>query len=322
MNTIVTGGAGFIGSHVVERLLDAGSAVVCYDNFDDYYDPNIKRQNIKNASGRKNFHLVEGDIRNTELLRKTFAQFAIDTVIHLAARAGVRPSLLRPDLYYDVNVMGTLSLLETMRKCNVHRMLFASSSSVYGNQSKVPFSENDSVDQPISPYAASKKAGELLCHTYHHLYGFDIFCLRFFTVYGPRQRPEMAIHQFVKQMFNGETIILYGDGSSERDYTYIDDILDGIIGSLSALKGYEIINLGESRTITLKKLISVIENVTGKTARIRWESMQPGDVQTTYADITKAARIIGYRPHFPVESGIMKFVDWYRDNYVRDIKEI
>lgn len=319
MNILVTGGAGFIGSHVIDRLISLGHQVVCIDNFDNYYDVRIKRANIENALQSENFHLVEGDIRDIRALEKCFSYFSIETVVHLAARAGVRPSLLQPELYYDVNIIGTLRLLEAMRKNKVYRMLFASSSSVYGNQQKIPFSETDSVDNPISPYAASKKACELLCHTYHHLYGFNIFCLRLFTVYGPRQRPEMAIHQFVKKIFNRDPIILYGNGSSKRDYTFVNDIVDGLISSLSTLQGYEIINLGESRTISLMDLISIIEKTTGRKAHIRFEPMQPGDVLTTYADIKKACKIIGYKPSYPVEKGLQEFVEWYsRNNRICD----
>jgi len=315
MNILVTGGAGFIGSHVVERLLSSGHKVVCIDNFDDFYDHKIKRANISNALESKNFSLVEGDIRDVQALERCFNKFNINLVIHLAARAGVRPSLLQPELYYDVNVIGTLRLLEMMKKYHVTKMLFASSSSVYGNQQKTPFSESDRVDYPISPYAASKKACELLCHTYHHLYGFDIFCFRLFTVYGPRQRPEMAIHQFVRKIFNGETIVLYGDGSSKRDYTFIDDIVDGLMKSLNLLKGYEIINLGESRTISLIDLISTIERLTSRKANIRFEPMQPGDVITTFADIKKALELIDYKPNYPIEKGLSEFIAWYKNYY-------
>ncbi|MDH4070570.1 MAG: GDP-mannose 4,6-dehydratase, partial [Ignavibacteria bacterium] len=233
--------------------------------------------------------------------------------IHLAARAGVRPSLLQPELYYDVNVMGTVRLLETMRRNSVTRMLFASSSSVYGNNPKTPFSESDNVDMPVSPYAATKKAGELLCHTFHHLYRFDIFCLRFFTVYGPRQRPEMAIHKFAREIMEGKPITMYGDGTSRRDYTYIDDIIDGITGCFSSLKGYEVLNLGESQTITLADLIATLEEAIGKKADLRQEPMQPGDVVTTFADIEKARRLVGYNPRWPVDKGIARFVAWLRE---------
>ena len=312
MNILVTGGAGFIGSHVIEQLLANGHTAVCIDNFDDFYDPNVKRRNLEAVLQREGFRLVEGDIRDQSALEQCFSGKPVDVVIHLAARAGVRPSLLQPELYYDVNVMGTLRLLEIMHKHDVSRLLFASSSSVYGNNRKTPFSETDSVDNPISPYAASKKAGELLCHTYHHLYGFDIHCMRFFTVYGPRQRPEMAIHEFVKKITTEKPIVLYGDGTSLRDYTYISDILDGIMKSVDNLEGYEIFNLGESRTIALSELVATIENVVAKKAIIQRQPMQPGDVQVTFANITKAKRILGYQPCCSVESGLEKFIEWFQ----------
>ena len=312
MNVLVTGGAGFIGSHVVESLITSGHGVTCLDNFDEFYNPAIKRRNLASLTGAESVRLVEGDLRDQAALDRCFGEKRVDIVIHLAARAGVRPSLLQPELYYDVNVMGTLRLLETMRRANVSRMLFASSSSVYGNNPKTPFSESDNVDMPVSPYAATKRAGELLCHTFHHLYGFDIFCLRFFTVYGPRQRPEMAIHQFARRIMNGEPISMYGDGTSRRDYTYIADIVDGINRSLSALQGYEILNLGESQTISLADLIRRLEKTIGRKAVLRQEPMQPGDVLLTFADIEKARRLIGYNPGWPVELGLEKFVGWLR----------
>jgi UDP-glucuronate 4-epimerase len=318
MNILVTGGAGFIGSHTIETLLSRGDQVVCLDNFDDYYDPSIKERNLLAASRHSGFRCVRGDIRDSTALEEAFARGPVDAVIHLAARAGVRPSLLQPELYYDVNVVGTLRLLEAMRKHKVARLVFGSSSSVYGNNEKVPFSETDPVDSPISPYAASKKAGELLCHTYHHLYGFHIFCLRFFTVYGPRQRPEMAIHQFTRKILNKEKILLYGDGTSQRDYTYIEDILEGLMRSLDRLNGYEIINLGESRTISLAALITAIERLTGVRAVIERQPMQPGDVMITYADTAKARALLGYSPRFPVEEGLAKFVEWYRNSQVKE----
>ncbi len=312
MNVLVTGGAGFIGSHVVEGLVTAGHGVICLDNFDEFYDPAIKRRNAAALSSYDSVRLIEGDLRDQSALDRCFNGERIDVVIHLAARAGVRPSLLQPELYYDVNVMGTLRLLETMRRNNVSRMLFASSSSVYGNNPKTPFSESDNVDMPVSPYAATKKAGELLCHTFHHLYGFDIFCLRFFTVYGPRQRPEMAIHQFARRVMDGKPINVYGDGTSRRDYTYVADIVDGINRSLSALQGYEILNLGESQTISLGDLIRLLEKAIGRKAILKQEPMQPGDVLVTFADITKARQLVGYSPQWPVELGLEKFVGWLR----------
>jgi UDP-glucuronate 4-epimerase len=314
MRFLVTGGAGFIGSNLVDSMLQQGHEVVCLDNFDDYYDPGIKKKNISNALSYSTYHLKEGDIRDKQVLKTIFSENKIDMVIHLAARAGVLPSLQNPELYYDVNVMGTLNLLESMRNANVTKMIFASSSSVYGNNKKIPFSENMVVDYPISPYAASKKAGELLCHTYYHLYGFDVFCLRFFTVYGPRQRPEMAVHYFVRNILQCSQIKQYGEGNSQRDYTYISDIVSGVTGAIKYLKGYEIINLGESQTVTLKKLIATIESTTGKKAIISFLPQQAGDVDITCADITKAKNILGYVPSNPVAKGIELFVEWYKKN--------
>jgi UDP-glucuronate 4-epimerase len=309
---LVTGGAGFIGSHLVDRLLSEGNKIICIDNFDPFYDVEIKRRNIESARKNKNFTLIEGDIRNPKDLEKCFAGNRIDKVIHLAAKAGVRPSIDDPKGYFDVNVSGTLNLLEAMKTNGINKLIFASSSSVYGNNPKVPFSESDNVDNPISPYAASKKAGELLCHAYHHLFQFDIFCLRFFTVYGPRQRPDLAIHKFYNEIMSDKTILIYGDGGSSRDYTYINDIIDGIIKSIDFLKGYEIINLGESRRISLDTMVSTIEKVTGKTGIKKNIPDQPGDVKITYADISKAKELIGYSPATNFEEGIVEFVKWKR----------
>jgi UDP-glucuronate 4-epimerase len=309
---LITGGAGFIGSHLTERLLKLGHTVICYDNFDGYYDEAIKRDNLFNSLKQKSFQLVEADINDNSALNRCFSQFNIDLVIHLAAKAGVRPSIVDPDGYYMTNVIGTLNLLEMMKDHKVSKMIFASSSSVYGNNLKVPFCESDSVDNPISPYAASKKAAELLCHTYHHLYEFNIFCLRFFTVYGPRQRPDLAIHKFTNMIMNNNPIPVFGDGSSLRDYTYIDDIVDGLVRAVEKVKGYEIINLGESRTITLNRMIKAIEAETGKTAKRIEHPMQPGDVMTTYADISKAKHLLDYNPVWSFEAGIKKFIEWKR----------
>ena len=241
MKLFLTGGAGFIGSNLSDKLLDLGHEVVCLDNFDDFYSKDIKLQNISSAKLKPNYQFAEGDVRDKEILSKLFSEHKFDLVIHLAAKAGVRPSLLDPVSCYEVNVNGTLNLLEHMKKNNVTKLFFASSSSIYGNNGKVPFSETDNVDNPISPYAASKRAGELLCHTYHHLHDFDIFCFRFFTVYGPRQRPDLAIHKFSNLINDGKPIQMYGDGTTSRDYTYIDDIVSGIINAIPALKGYEIV---------------------------------------------------------------------------------
>jgi len=316
MQILLTGAAGFIGSHLTEALLRAGHQVVGMDNFDDFYDPAIKRAQVLPALANLGFTLVEADIRDKAALDRIFESYAPELVIHLAARAGVRPSLSQPALYYDVNLMGTLTLLEAMKRHGISRMIMASSSSVYGNNKKIPFSESDPVDHPVSPYAASKKAAELLCHTYSHLYGFDVFCMRFFTVYGPRQRPEMAIHQFVRKILEGRPITLYGDGSSRRDYTYIDDIIQGLLHSIPALRGYEIINLGESQTYSLIETIRLIESVTGRQAILDWQPMQAGDVEATCADISKAQRLIGYRPTFSLQAGLERFVEWIQHEQI------
>ena len=314
MNIFITGGAGFIGSNLTDALLKQKHNVVCLDNFDDFYDPAIKRSNIRQALNSQDYLLIEGDIRDGSLLGKIFLEHPIDFVIHLAAKAGVRPSLSNPGLYYDVNLIGTLSILEAMKKFNVHKMIMASSSSIYGDSEKMPFSEIDPVDKPLSPYAASKKAAELLCYTYSTLYQFDIFCMRFFTVYGPRQRPEMAIHQFVRKILNSDKIYLYGDGSSRRDYTYVDDIVQGLVNALDRLNGYEIINLGESQPIALRDLISNIESILNRKAIIEWEPGQPGDTKVTFADISKAQRLLNYHPEFSFENGLKNFVEWFLAN--------
>jgi UDP-glucuronate 4-epimerase len=310
-NVLVTGGAGFIGSHLVDRLLGEGDRVVALDNFDDFYNPALKRRNIQKARQHAGFRLIEGDLREPGLLEGLLQQEKFDVVAHLAARAGVRPSIQNSFLYADVNIRGTLQLLEACRKCGIRRLVFASSSSVYGNNSKVPFSEEDPVSRPISPYAATKRAAELMCHTYHHLYGMDIACLRFFTVYGPRQRPEMAIHHFTRLIHEGKKISLFGDGKTSRDYTYIDDIMDGTLGALSREHGFEIYNLGESRTVPLARLVLAIENQLGKKAVIEYLPAQPGDVEHTYADIRKARERLGYEPHTDLEEGLSRFVRWY-----------
>jgi UDP-glucuronate 4-epimerase len=312
MNILVTGGAGFIGSHVCEKLVSSGHKVICVDNFNDYYDPQIKENNISGLSKDRNFILFRNDILKNELLEYIFLNNRIDVVIHLAARAGVRPSIANARLYEEVNVLGTINLLECCKKHGVRRFAFASSSSVYGGNSKVPFSEDDNVDHPVSPYAATKKAGELMCYTYSHLFDMNIFCYRFFTVYGPRQRPEMAIHKFTGLVLSGKPLDVYGDGLSSRDYTYIDDITDTITGNIDNIKGYEIFNLGNSRPVKLGELIGLIESATGKKALINRMDLQPGDVQTTFADITKAKKMLRYNPATPIESGISKFVEWYK----------
>ena len=316
MKTIlITGGAGFIGSHLCERLLEEGHSVICLDNFDSYYDPNLKIRNVEEISRKYPgpFTMVTGDIRNRDHLAELFKRNRIDAVFHLAARAGVRPSIADPLLYEDVNLRGTTTLLEVCKEFGMKDFIFASSSSVYGENQRVPFSETDLDIQPISPYGATKRAGELLCYSYHHLYGINIACLRIFTAYGPRQRPEMAIHKFTSLMDQEKEIPMYGDGSSKRDYTYIDDLIDGMMAVLQRHKGFEIYNLGESRTTSLKELIRMIEGCLGKKAKIKAVEPQPGDVSITYADITKAKRLLNYQPKIEMEEGIKKFVEWYKE---------
>jgi UDP-glucuronate 4-epimerase len=312
MRVLVTGGAGFIGSHLIEALLGSGANVTVVDDFNDFYDPAVKRRNLARISASR-CTLHELDICQAEALRRVFAETGgFDLLIHLAARAGVRPSLAHPRLYADVNVGGTLNLLELAREFKVPKLIFASSSSVYGVNQKIPFSEDDPIFKPISPYAATKLAGEALCHVYHHLYGIDIVCLRFFTVYGPRQRPDLAIHKFAKAISAGQPIDIFGDGTTQRDYTYIDDILQGLTACIDRKFGYEVINLGESRTVPLLELVHLIERAVGKSARINWLPPQPGDVPITSANITKARRLLNYDPHFPIETGIERFVQWLR----------
>jgi UDP-glucuronate 4-epimerase len=313
MAILVTGAAGFIGSHLTERLATEGRKVVCLDDFNDYYSPAIKRDNLSAALKRPNVRLYEGDIRDADLCQQVFQRESIADVVHLAARAGVRPSLQDPLLYEDVNCRGTLNLLELARRHRVRKFVFGSSSSVYGNSQRIPFSEDDPVDGPISPYAATKRAGELFCSTYHHLYGLPIVCLRFFTVYGPRQRPDMAIHKFTRSIDEGRAVEMYGDGTTKRDYTFYSDILDGVVAALDATMGFEIINLGDSRVVELRHLIALIERALGKPAQILPLPEQPGDVTITYADIRKAHRLLGYQPKFPIEQGIARFVQWYRE---------
>jgi UDP-glucuronate 4-epimerase len=310
--TLVTGGAGFIGSHVVEALLAGGRRVICVDNFDPFYDPAIKHENLRRAGSHRNFVLVNADIRDRDAMERLFRSHQITRVFHAAARAGVRPSVADPILYEEVNVRGTMVLLEAARGQPLSTFVFSSSSSVYGGLESVPFSEDAPGLQPISPYAATKLAGEQICYTYHHLYGFPITCLRFFTVYGPRQRPEMAIHRFVRLIDEGQPIPVYGDGKARRDFTYIDDIVQGVLAALDRPFPYEVINLGESATIELSEVIGLIEQALGKKARIEYLPAQQGDVPLTYADVTKARRLLAYQPTTPVKDGIQRFVKWYR----------
>jgi len=313
-NILVTGGAGFIGSTLCETLLKSGNKVIVIDNFNDYYDPNIKRENIKKIT-KENFLLYEKDIRDKKALEEIFKN-PIDLVIHLAAMAGVRYSIENPELYYEVNVNGTLNLLEQCRKNNIKRFIFASSSSVYGNNKQVTFSEEDNVDYPISPYAATKKSGELLCFTYHHLYNINVACLRFFTVYGPKQRPDLAIHKFVRLILEDKQIPVYGEGATKRDYTYVDDIIDGIVKTIDWIEDseskYEVFNLGGDHTVSLNEMVSEIEKKLGKKAIINRIAMQQGDVDKTSANISKARDLLKYNPSVSFEEGIGHFINWVK----------
>ncbi len=315
-NILITGGAGFIGSHLVDRLMAEGNwQVTVVDDFNDFYSPAIKRENISAHLSNSSFKLIEADIRDRAALEMPFAQTKYDCIVHLAARAGVRPSLTEPQLYVETNINGTMNLLELTRAQGVKQFVFGSSSSVYGVNEKVPFSEDDPIFNPISPYAATKAAGELICHTYAHLYAMRIVCLRFFTVYGARQRPDLAIHKFAKLISEGKPIPVFGDGTTRRDYTYVDDIIAGVRAAIDYDKtNYEVINLGESRTVELRELISLIEQELGARAQIDWQPPQPGDVPQTFADISKARRLLGYDPQTEIETGLHRFVEWFRAN--------
>jgi UDP-glucuronate 4-epimerase len=319
MRFFITGGAGFIGSNLSERLTGEGAEVMAVDNFDPYYDPAVKRRNIEGLLSSGRFTLAEADIRDRTAMERSLGEFSPDVVVHLAARAGVRPSLLDPLVYQDVNMIGTNVLLEVSRQMGVKNFVFASSSSIYGNCVNVPFSEDDHTATPISPYGATKRGGEVLCETYRILYDMKIVCLRFFTVYGPRQRPDMAIHKFTRLIDGGDPIEVYASDNSARDYTYIDDILQGIRGSIDfvcekKIPIFEVVNLGESRTVPLNELIALIEKNLGKRAKRIEKPRQPGDVLTTYANIDKARRLFGYDPKTPIERGIEEFVKWYKKN--------
>ena len=309
----ITGVAGFIGSHVASALLRQGDLVFGLDNFDPFYDRAIKERNLAGLAAHPGFRFLEADIRDAAALSVWGAGETPSALIHLAAKAGVRPSVADPAGYADVNVMGTVRVLEWARERSVPRVLFASSSSVYGGNTKIPFAEDDFVDRPVSPYAATKKAGELLCHTWCHLYGMNVVSLRFFTVYGPAQRPEMAIHKFTRRMLEGKEIGIFGDGTTRRDYTYIDDIVSGVLGALAAPTGYRVYNLGESATISLSDLVALLERATGVRAKCKRLPLQPGDVPVTFADISRARAEIGYDPKTPVEAGVRNFVQWYRN---------
>jgi UDP-glucuronate 4-epimerase len=315
VNFLVTGGAGFIGSHVCERLLGAGHAVWAFDDLNNFYDPQIKRGNLRAIQSlAKPFEFVQGDLVDRVVLDDLFSSVKFDQVIHLAARAGVRPSLAEPALYQRVNVEGTVNVLEAARLNGVKKITIASSSSVYGVNAKVPFSESDPIFSAISPYAASKLACEALGHVYHHIYGLDVVMLRFFTVYGPRQRPDLAIHKFAQLISAGKPIPVFGDGRTARDYTYITDIVDGVIACTQKKFGFEVFNLGESQTVTLSQLIQLLEKSLGQKAILDRQPIQPGDVPITFADVSKARAKLGYNPRVKIAEGIPLFVDWFRQN--------
>ena len=313
-NILITGGAGFIGSHLVDKLLSEGDwQVTVVDDFNNFYSPEIKRRNVAGHLKQSNYKLVEADIRDSATLEDIFAETRFDVIVHLAARAGVRPSLAEPKLYAETNINGTLNLLELARRHDVKQFVFGSSSSVYGVNEKVPFAEDDPIFNPISPYAATKAAGELICHTYSHLYGIRCVCLRFFTVYGARQRPDLAIHKFSRMIAEGKPIPVFGDGTTRRDYTYVDDIIQGVRAAIEYdATDYEIFNLGESQTVELRELIELIERSLDMHAVIDRQPMQPGDVPVTYADVSKARARLGYNPTTKIADGIPKFIDWFR----------
>jgi len=320
-HVLVTGGAGFIGSHLCACLCAAGQRVICLDNLDDFYAPALKRANVRQtlATTATCLTFCQGDIRDYQLLRRLFQEETVDVVIHLAARAGVRPSIEQPLLYSEVNVQGTLNLLECCREFHVRQFLFGSSSSVYGERTQGPFSEADDVSTPVSPYAATKRAGELLCYTYSHLHRLRIACLRFFTVYGPRQRPDLAIHKFARLMARGKPLPVYGDGTSQRDYTYVDDIVNGIARAWEWLQQgdpevglYDIFNLGGSHPVPLLELIRLLETALGYRALIDWQPVQPGDVPITFADLRKSQAILGYHPQVDIATGMQRFAEWFQ----------
>jgi UDP-glucuronate 4-epimerase len=312
---LVTGGAGFIGSHLVDKLLSDGVEVVTLDNFNSFYSPALKRKHTDEHKRFKGYHLVEGDIRDDGVLRKAFEHGPFDAVVHLAALAGVRPSLQSPGEYIDVNVRGTQKLLDCARASSSTRFVFASSSSVYGNRSTEAFLETDRVDKPESPYASSKAAGELICHAIHQCFNLEVMCLRFFTVFGPRQRPDLAINKFCRLIEDGNPIEIYGDGSSRRDYTFVQDTVSGIKSAMKApFSGFEVINLGRGTPVTLNELVACIEKSLGKTAVKIHRATQKGDVPNTHANIDKAARILAYAPSTSLSDGIDEFVKWYRES--------
>jgi UDP-glucuronate 4-epimerase len=311
MRVLITGGAGFIAFHLASALLKNGNEVHLLDNFNDFYDPEIKRRNVRDLESASRIPLHVVDIIDRGNLEKVFENSRPDAVVHLAAWAGVRPSLEKPALYASVNVTGTVHLLDLAKEYSTKCFIFGSSSSVYGGSRSVPFTEEDPVDRPVSPYAATKRAGELLCHTYAHNYSMNITCLRFFTVYGPRQRPEMAIHKFARLMLKGEEVPIFGKGDSQRDYTYVEDIVDGVLRAISLNPRFEIFNLGESQTVPLLDIVKHLEDSLGIKARLRFLPVQPGDMDITYADITRARRVLGYNPRTPFKDGIQLFADWF-----------
>jgi UDP-glucuronate 4-epimerase len=311
--TLVTGGAGFIGSHLVERLISDGRQVVVLDNFDPFYPAEVKRANLERVASSARLTVLEGDIRDPRAVTSAITTAPVDTVIHLAARAGVRPSIQDPALYVSVNLDGTVTLLEACRKHGVPTFVFGSSSSVYGDNEKVPFAEDDPVDHPVSPYAATKRAGELLAHTYHHLFGMRVSCLRFFTVYGPRQRPDLAIHAFARKIRAGEPIPVFGDGTSGRDYTYVDDIVEGIVRAAARTEDFHIWNLGGAQPVTLDAMIARLARGLRREAILDRQPPQPGDVKRTYADVTRAGRELDWTPRVPFDEGIDRFLSWFSE---------
>jgi len=314
MKILLTGCAGFIGSHTTERLLDRGDEVIGLDDFNDYYDPAIKRKNISSSQKMRGLTLIEGDIRDSDLIEKIFRNNRLDAVIHLAARAGVRPSLLHPTLYEAANVQGLLNLLEATKAFGSPYFLFASSSSVYGVSPRLPWREDDPIDCPISPYAVTKRSGELMCFCYHQAFGLNSCSLRFFTVYGPRQRPEMAIAKFFRAILNDEPVTVYGDGSAKRDFTFVADIVDGLVAALDRQMAYEIVNLGGSQTVQVLDLIHRIGKLVGREPKVVFAPAQPGDVPTTWADPTRAERLLGMTPTTNLDRGLGLYYEWLQKN--------
>jgi len=314
-HALVTGGAGFIGSHLVDRLLKSGWKVTVIDNFDDYYDPSIKRRNIAAHINNRMFKLIESDIRDLESLKMALED-SYDVIVHLAARAGVRPSVLNPKICYEVNVLGTLNMLEIAKEFGIRQFIFASSSSVYGSNPNVPWKEDETKPLPVSPYGASKLSGEALGISYSQLYGIRFIALRFFTVYGPRQRPDLAIHKFTRAMLSGETIEIYGNGESARDYTFIEDIIDGVVTAIEYKKSnFEVFNLGNNKPVSILELVETLKDILGIKPRITFVDHQLGDVQITYADIEKARHLLNYNPQTELSVGVRKFVEWYQKNF-------